>query len=243
MYVLDEKRTSIPLKDRRVLTLIQSINLPMIAAADYPAEETQAFVITLQANDESLETYIYLHLSQTNQCVLYSFSEIPFLADRMEEAETEALDFVESMGFIMDNLRFHKLSAAEKNSLQKELPVFYPKLANFAPVLAARKKERPSDEIPAQDEEGFLEGQGFNPSSPTPDLGQEPDEVVDASQFGDVVAPEGSDDLDSDSEMVALKEMEARLEKLDAPKKSQPHGDLQISKNDWQEFLHLLLML
>ena len=41
------------------------------------------------------------------------------MGDRLQSAESEALDFVESMGFMMDNLNFNRLNANDQGKLLK----------------------------------------------------------------------------------------------------------------------------
>lgn len=144
MYLIDPQRQTIDFQGRSIISLIQSINQPLIAAADYPAEETQAYVITLQAGDRSLSTYIFFHLQRSNQSVIYYYDQAPFMGDRLVEAETEAVDFVESMGFMMDNLRYDRLPEAERERLQKEIPLFYASLKEYEPIL--RKREKRADD-------------------------------------------------------------------------------------------------
>jgi hypothetical protein len=167
MYVLEAGLKAVQLQGT-ILTLIQSINRPMVAAADLPAEETQAFIVSVQSpTDRSISAFIYLHLLQSNQCVIYRYSDAPFMGDRLEEAETEALDFVESMGFMMDNLRFNKLQSSEQEVLSKEIPIFYADLADFAPVLErqrAQAAELEKFETCEEEEEPLLEDEPLRPS-------------------------------------------------------------------------------
>jgi len=145
MYVLEHDLKGIDLGGKKVLTLIQSINQPMVAAADYPAEATQAFVVTVQASDQSIESFIYLHLTKTNQCVMYRYGDAPMMVDLMEDAETEALEFVESMGFIMDNLRYTKVDAGERAQIERDTPIFYPNLKDFKAVLSEKQEHHVDD--------------------------------------------------------------------------------------------------
>ena len=167
MFVLDPAQTFVDLTGRSLYTLIQSINQPMVAASEHPAEETQAFVVTLQSREQTFETFIYLHLQESNQCVIYRSSQSPFLGDHLEEVEGIALDFVESMGFMMDNMRVNRLSPPERKSLILETPAFYSDLKKFEPYLKSRM-ELKHREIVNLDEEMMPQD-----SLESPDLEQE----------------------------------------------------------------------
>ena len=52
--------------------------------------------------------FVYLYLPQSNECAVYVPENRAASAEQFEGEETEALGFVESMGFIMDNLNFRR---------------------------------------------------------------------------------------------------------------------------------------
>lgn len=228
MFVLEPSKRFIDTQKKSILTFIQSINLPMVAAADHPAEETQAFIITIQNVDRSLETYIYLHLQETNQSVLYAYDEAPFMGDRLDEAEGEALDFVESMGFMMDNMRINKISEEERRVIMEETPAFYADLKHFEPILEKKRAERhqeiisPDEEIVEEEkeEETFLEPQPFD--FPTEDefpsvagLNEaQPEGELKTLRPEDIEIPPELDQKPPSDEEISLEVLEA-LDKID----------------------------
>lgn len=156
MYILQPQAQFIDFSHQTILSLIQSVNAPMVAAGDFPAEETQGFVVSLQARDQSIQVFIYLHLQGSNQCAIFRFDPSPIMGDRLQAAESEALDFVESMGFMMDNLNFSRLNAADQARLLKELPVFYTDLAAYLPMLEQKREAQGQGSL-----ENLPEGEGM----------------------------------------------------------------------------------
>jgi hypothetical protein len=125
MFILDEEFQGFSNPTETVISVLQSINEPKIAAAERAAEPTQAFVITTDS-DGQLRAHIVLCLVNSGERLTYSWDEGPFAEGQRAEIEGEALDFVESMGFMMDNLGVEKLSAEQKKEVLTELPAFAP---------------------------------------------------------------------------------------------------------------------
>jgi Tfp pilus assembly protein PilF len=65
-----------------------------------------------------------LYLPDSGECAVYVPSTGTVPADRYQGEEAEALGFVESMGFILDNLNFRNKTAQEQEDYIKTLPVF-----------------------------------------------------------------------------------------------------------------------
>jgi hypothetical protein len=80
--------------------------------------------------------FVYLYLSDSGECAVYVPANGTVAAERYQAEEGAALTFVESMGFIMDNLNFRGRPAEEQEELIRTLPVFQ------------REPPAPSDDIP-----------------------------------------------------------------------------------------------
>lgn len=130
MFSIDERFRGLPAGREQVLLLHQSINSPHLAVPGKPAGPAQAFVVGLRGSS-GYAVFIYLFLSETKDCAVYAPARRGTSAEETEQHETEALAFVESMGFMMDNANFRSLSVAQQEELMKSLPVFHkdPKLA------------------------------------------------------------------------------------------------------------------
>jgi hypothetical protein len=136
MFVVNEQQKGLKAENALVLSVLHSINEPKIAAADHPAEPTQAFVVTVGSeNAGTLQTHIVLFQVQSNQRVLYSWRDGAYPSKERTRIEEEALDFVEHMGFMMDNLNLESMQKAQRESALTELPIFEGPL-KAAPIVA-----------------------------------------------------------------------------------------------------------
>ncbi|MFH1018054.1 MAG: hypothetical protein V1798_07725 [Pseudomonadota bacterium] len=123
MFILDEEFQGFSNPEEKVLSVFQSINEPKVAAAERPAEPAQACIVIGRDGIE-LEIHVVLHLKSSGVFVGYSWDEGPFSSSQRPGMEGEALDFVESMGFMMNNLSVEKMTPEQKKEVFGEMSVF-----------------------------------------------------------------------------------------------------------------------
>ncbi len=125
MFAVNETHKGLQGEHSKVISVLHSLNEPKIAAADHPAEPTKAFVVTMGGNDAGeYQTHIVLFLTKTQDRVMYSWDDGSYSQDERSSIEEQALDFVENMGFMMDNLNLETLEDSQRVSVVKGLPVF-----------------------------------------------------------------------------------------------------------------------
>lgn len=141
MFTIDERYRGLPVNREQVAALYQSINAPHLAIPGKQAGPAQAFVVGLRGV-KGLAVFVYLYLEETQDCAVYSSGRLGLGAEDYRGEEAEALAFVESMGFMMDNANFHALVAEQQEELIKTLPVFFkdPRLA--PPLRNSRAEEK-----------------------------------------------------------------------------------------------------
>lgn len=129
MFSIDERFRGLPASREQVLALYQSINSPHLAIPGKPAGPAQAFVLGLRGGS-GFAVFIYLYLSEAQDCAVYVPGRRTASPEDYQQDEAEALGFVESMGFMMDNANFRALPPPRQDELLKTLPVFFkdPKL-------------------------------------------------------------------------------------------------------------------
>ena len=124
MFSIDERFRGLPASREQVLSLYQSINSPHLAIPGKPAGPAQAFVLGLRGSG-GFAVFIYLYLSEAQDCAVYVPGRRAASQDDYQQDEAEALAFVESMGFMMDNSNWRSLAQATQEELLKTLPVFF----------------------------------------------------------------------------------------------------------------------
>lgn len=123
MYTIDERLKGLPAVKEQVVQLYQSLNQPHLAVPNRSAGPATAYVLGLRG-PSGFAVFVYLYLSEAGECAVYVPSNGTVPADKYQSEEAEALGFVESMGFIMDNLNFRGRPPDEQETIIRTAPVF-----------------------------------------------------------------------------------------------------------------------
>ncbi len=123
MYNLDDRLRGLPAVRDQVVSLFESLNQPHLAIPSRQAGPARAYLLGLRG-PQGFAVFVYLYLVESAQCAVYVPDNRSVSAEQYPAAEGEALGFVESMGFIMDNLNFRGRPQAEQDMFIKTLPVF-----------------------------------------------------------------------------------------------------------------------
>ncbi len=124
MFSIDPARTYLTAKREQIVAILESVNQPIVAIPGRSPEPLQVYVCGLRNPNATFSIYIYLWLVQSKAPVVYTFEEAQFPLERYRDAESEALHFVESMGFMVENLNFRTQSAEAQAEILARLPAF-----------------------------------------------------------------------------------------------------------------------
>ena len=142
MFTIDERYRGLPVGRDQVASLYQSINSPNLAIPGKKAGPARAFIVGLRGVN-GFAVFIYLHLPDAQDCAVYSTGRLNLGPEEYTGEEEEALGFVESMGFMVDNTNFRNLAPAQQDELLRTLPVFF-KDPKLSPVARTRAEEKRS---------------------------------------------------------------------------------------------------
>jgi type IV pilus assembly protein PilF len=123
VYAIDERLKGLPAMKEQVVQLYQSLNQPHLAIPGRRAGPASASVLGLRG-PSGFAVFVYLSLPESGECAVYVPANGTVPADRYLAEEALALGFVESMGFMMDDLGFRGRSPEEQEALIRSLPVF-----------------------------------------------------------------------------------------------------------------------
>lgn len=155
MLKVDNSLNHIPAQREHVIALYESINQPLVNIPGAGAASTGAYVLGTRNGQGSHSVFVYLFQAETRTVVVY-VSEPRELQHEAFRAEIEgALGFVESMGFMTDNLHFPTLAPAEQDTVMARVPLFRP-------------PEQTIDLLEVAEEVG---PSPFDPSAPMPTVG------------------------------------------------------------------------
>ena len=135
----DQNRTHLPADPERVAALYVSTNQPMVQPTGRTAQAAQAAVAALR-DGAIFDVVVALTLTESGENIVYAGP--PVQRKDVQQAVEEALNFAESMGFILDQSGWTKLDEQHRIELLDRLPAFWP------PV---RKQQGPAERPKAAD--------------------------------------------------------------------------------------------
>jgi hypothetical protein len=138
VFSVDPSFTHLDATANRVLALLQSINAISVKVPGFEAAPATAYVAAWEAGAGVAMAVIYLHYTQIHRCVAYEPEPREFAMTDLPTVIDEAKDFLESMGFMLDDPVFGTLAPDRKQRLIDRTPVLHRDLRAFA---AARETE------------------------------------------------------------------------------------------------------
>ena len=145
MFDIHPEIKSIQVGREQIVTVIESINSPMVAAANKPLEPAKSFILGVRNSSGLFSIYVYLHLLQSKECQIFLHDPPEIQMESYHDTELEALQFVESMGFMVDNVNFRNLAPDQQAKLMEELPMFTEDLEAFARQQSAHREGEASE--------------------------------------------------------------------------------------------------
>ncbi len=141
MFSCDLNRDHIEAKPERVVSLIKSLNkIDLIPqdGGDGEPEPTEAFIAGVQRAQDQYDIVAYLYHERTHTPRIYVWEDGEVNRANFADVETQALDFIESMGFMMDNTQFRKQSPEQRQELFQSVPVFFEGGGTYGEMLESK---------------------------------------------------------------------------------------------------------
>jgi Tfp pilus assembly protein PilF len=123
MFTIDERLKGLPALKDQVIGLHESLNQPHLAIPGRRAGSCKAYILGLRG-PSGYAAFVYLYLRDSAECAIYMSDKRASNAVQYGEDENDALAFVESMGFMMDNVNFRNKPPAEQDQIVKTWPPF-----------------------------------------------------------------------------------------------------------------------
>ncbi len=108
----------------QIVAIIESINSPNISIPDMGTEPTKAYLIGALTPGGGAAIFCYLLQIDTNRPIIYISNPPEVPLDQYQWLESESIQYVESMGFMLDNLGFRSRDPGEQAVLFESLPPF-----------------------------------------------------------------------------------------------------------------------
>lgn len=126
MLKVDPTLDHVPARREHVIALFESINQPLVNIPKFGTASTGAFVLGTRNDQGAFTAFVYLYQPETRAVVVYVSEPRTLTLEAYRREEQEAIRFVESMGFMVDNVHFPTLAPPEQDSVMGRIPMFRP---------------------------------------------------------------------------------------------------------------------
>ena len=145
MFEPDPSIAYIPASREQVVALVESINQPQVSIPGKEPQSVQGFLCGLRNENGNFSIFVSLFLPRSGENVVYVSERREVGMEEYRDVEIEGLHFLESMGFMLDNLNFRNLAAAQQVETLKRVPLFQvprPPASAVSEAAEARSAER-----------------------------------------------------------------------------------------------------
>jgi hypothetical protein len=119
--------THVPATREQVVAIVESINQPQVSIPGKTPQMVAGYLIGLRTGQATFSIFAGLHLGRSGENVIYLPDRRQITtAEDYRVVELEGLQFLESMGFMLDNLNFRNLAPSAQDEALKRIPVFWP---------------------------------------------------------------------------------------------------------------------
>jgi hypothetical protein len=122
-----------------VVAIIEAINQPQISIPGKEPQAVHGVLCSLRNANGSFSIVVALHVPRTGENVIYLHEKRQLAAEEYREVQDAGLHFLESMGFMLDNLNFRNMAPALQEETMKRLPLFSPPRPPTVAVAAAEQ--------------------------------------------------------------------------------------------------------
>jgi hypothetical protein len=116
----------LPFSKDQVVAVVESINQPQVSVPGKAAQTVIGHLCGVRNPNGTFSIYVGLHLSKSGENVVYVNDKAQLTVDEYRAVEVEGLHFLESMGFMLDNLNFRNLTADVQEQTYKRISLFHP---------------------------------------------------------------------------------------------------------------------
>jgi len=141
----DAARTFLDVNPAQIIRILESSNQPQVQAGGRTAQPAHATILAVQDDDGFCEVVVALHLPAKRENVIYAGKRLA--PQSVPHAIDEAVDFAESMGFILDDAGWSKLDEMGRLAFLERSPAFVPPQGPLQ--ASAQERVKPKDGLSA----------------------------------------------------------------------------------------------
>jgi hypothetical protein len=132
-------RLSLGVPPENVVAVIESINTPNISIPELGTEPTKGYLVGFVTPAGAYGIFCYLLFLDTNVPIIYISNPSEVAYEQYPILESDAIQFAESMGFMLDNMNFRAQPPEIQGRMVAELPFFrdqHPRRRGTQPAMA-----------------------------------------------------------------------------------------------------------
>ena len=114
----------VPATREQVVAIVEAINQPQISIPGKQPQAVQGVLCSLRNANGTFSIVVALYLPRSGENVVYLHEKRQLSAEEYREVQDAGLHFLESMGFMLDNLNFRNMAPALQEETLKRLPLF-----------------------------------------------------------------------------------------------------------------------
>jgi hypothetical protein len=130
----------VPATRDQVVAIVEGINQPQVSIPGKAPQGVTGHLVGLRNANGTFSLFVGLHLPKSGENVIYLDPRRQLSADGYRAVQDEGLAFLESMGFMLDNLNFRNLGAEQQDATLKRIPLFRPPAAVPGPEAEAERE-------------------------------------------------------------------------------------------------------
>jgi hypothetical protein len=116
--------TWVPAAREQVVAVVESINQPQVSIPGKASQQVFGHLVGIRNGNATFSIYVALHLPKSGENVVYVHERRQLTVDEYRDVEIEGLHFLESMGFMLDNLNFRNLGPDVQEQTLRRIPLF-----------------------------------------------------------------------------------------------------------------------
>ncbi len=114
----------VPATREQVVAVVESINQPQVSIPGKAPQQVPGHLCGIRNPNGTLSIYVAMYLPKSGENVVYVHDKRELTVEEYRDVEIEGLQFLESMGFMLDNVNFRNLSPAVQAETLKRVPLF-----------------------------------------------------------------------------------------------------------------------
>jgi len=142
--------TWVPATREQVVAVVESINQPQVSIPGKASQQVLGHLVGIRNGNGTFSIYVALHLPKSGENVVYVYDRRQLTVEEYRDVEVEGLQFLESMGFMLDNLNFRNLAADVQDQTLERIPLFSQQSRPPSDSGGAPPGARPSGTDPAR---------------------------------------------------------------------------------------------